>query len=140
MVSSPQTRPFLVLMEIETVYSKWAGIVETLWQHREVRIITPKVDTEMCHWGKLFGVGLWIGRLWQNYIHVTWIHLLSSFTCFFFLTCLENDILRFSLALTRCGFLMEDTSAGLQFKANKPVKLRKAIALLQMVAMSWKTH
>lgn len=53
-----------------------------------------------------------------------------------FLTCLENDILRFSLALTRCDFLMEDTSAGLQFKANKPVKLRKAIALLQMVAMS----
>jgi len=31
---------------------------------------------------------------------------------------------------------MEDTSAGPQFKANKPVKLREAIALLQMVAMS----
>jgi len=35
---------------------------------------------------------------------------------------------------------MEDTLVGLQLKANKPVKLRKARALLQMVAMNRKTH
>lgn len=131
-------RTFPGLMKIYIVCSLRTGIGESLLIAPRIQRYHSKSWLRYVTEDSFFCVTLWIGRLWQNYIHVTWIHLLSSFTCF--LTCLENDILRFSLALTRCDFLMEDTSAGLQFKANKPMKLRKAIALLQMVAMSWKTH